>query len=258
MLKLKNNRNLFMCGIVLLIIQFITLAVRAISYAVVKGTTLTVKAIIPTTPERFVLFWGMGVIGLIAVVVSCVIKLGNEYCRDAILSTKEKTRKLVVCSLLLALAAVVSLIEIMPIQEMKITFTYLLIALCGHFYGITTAMAFGAAADLLGYIVNPAGGMLFPGFTVTALISGMFYGLFLYKKYTPQGKMPLWRVIAAKSADTLICNIILNTFCCSVLYGETFIALLPARVMKNLILLPFEIAVLFFVIKFAQKHASEI
>lgn len=258
MLKFKTNRNLFMCGVVLLIIQFITLAVRAVSYAIVKNSALTLKAIIPTSIERFILFWGMGVAGVIVIVIACAVKLGDTVCNESVMSVRERTRKLVICSLLLSLSAVVSLVEIMPVQEMKITFTYLLIALCGYFYGPVTAMAFGAGADLLGYLVNPAGGMLFPGFTVTALISGMFYGLFLYKKYTPQGKMPLWRVIAAKSADTLICNIILNTFCCSVLYSNTFLALLPARVLKNIILLPFEIVLLFFLIKFVGKHANKI
>ena len=254
MLKFKNNYKLFVCGIVLLIMQFITLAVRAVSYAVVKGTSLTFTAIKPTSPERFVLFWGVGVVGIILLVISSVVKLGDEMREQDGLSLKKRTMKLVMCALLLSLAGVVSLVEIMPIQEMKITFTFIFIALCGYLYGPATGMAFGASADIIGYMVNPAGGMLFPGFTVTALISGFFYGLVLNREHAKNGKLPTWRIILAKALDTFVCNIILNTFCCSVLYGDTFIALLPARVVKNLIMLPIETVILVFIIMFLEKY----
>ena len=118
-------------------------------------------------------------------------------------------------------------------------------------------MAFGASADIVGYIVNPAGGMLFPGFTVTALISGFFYGLLLNREHSKNGKLPIWRIVTAKTLDTVICNIILNTFCCSVLYSNTFIALLPARIIKNLIMLPIEVIVLIFVVLFFEKYIKK-
>ena len=243
-----------MCGTVLLIMQFVIFAVRMLSYSAVKHTDLTFKAVIPTSFERFILFWGTGVAGVIAVLVACVFKLGGEVRGDTKISARKRTLKLVMCALLLSLAGVVSLVEIMPIQEMKITFTYVFIALCGYLYGPITGMAFGASADIIGYIVNPAGGMLFPGFTLTALISGFFYGLLLDRERLAGAKLPLWRIIAAKTADTVICNIVLNTFCCSVLYGNTFMALLPARLTKNLIMLPFEIILLVLVIKFIETH----
>ncbi len=245
-----------MCGVVLLIMQFITLAVRAVSYALVKGTALTFAAIKPTSPERFALFWGLGVIGIIVLIISATVKLGHEMREQSETSVKKRTMKLVMCSLLLSLAGVVSLVEIMPVQEMKITFTFIFIALCGYLYGPTTGMAFGASADIIGYIVNPAGGMLFPGFTVTALISGFFYGLILNREYNKNGKLPIWRIITAKALDTIICNILLNTFCCSVLYGDTFIALLPARVIKNLVMFPFETIILMLIITFLEKYTA--
>ena len=106
-------------------------------------------------------------------------------------------------------------------------------------------------------MVNPAGGMLFPGFTVTALISGFFYGLVLNREHAKNGKLPTWRIILAKALDTFVCNIILNTFCCSVLYGDTFIALLPARLIKNLIMLPVEALILVFIIAFFEKYTQK-
>ena len=258
MLKYKLNRNVFMCGIVLLIMQFFTLAVRTVSYAAVKGVPLTLKAVIPTSVPRFFLFWGMGVAGIVVLLIACTVKMGNAlYADGRFATTQTRTKKLVMCALLLAMCGVVSLVEIMPVQEMKITFTFLFIGLCGYLYGPATGMAFGAGADIVGYIINPAGGMLFPGFTLTALISGMIYGVIMHRKATG-AKMPLWRVIAAKSADTLICNIILNTFCCSLLYGDTFIALLPMRIAKNLIMLPIEAALLFGAVKLMERYGRNV
>ena len=59
----------------------------------------------------------------------------------------------------------------------------------------------------------------------------MLYGCFYYKK-----PITFWRVLLAKFTVMLICNVLLNTLCLSVLYGKGFMVILPARVIKNLIM----------------------
>ena len=115
-------------------------------------------------------------------------------------------------------------------------------------------MASGFCTDVLGYLVNQGGGFYFPGYTLTAVSGGLIWGLWLYR---PQGgiadesrKKRILRVVGAKASINLICNIGLNTLWLTVTGGKALSLLLPARVVKNVILLPFECILLFLVVEF--------
>lgn len=47
----------------------------------------------------------------------------------------------------------------------------------------------------------------------------------------------------------LICNVILNTLCLSILYGKGFMVLLPARLIKNLIMWPIDAMIFYSILK---------
>ena len=78
----------------------------------------------------------------------------------------------------------------------------------------------------------------FPGFTITAAIVGLIYGLFLSKKQT----MP--RILGAVLATEIIGSLLLNTLWISVLYGSPFLPLMATRVFQCLILGIVEIVVI--------------
>ena len=74
---------------------------------------------------------------------------------------------------------------------------------------------------------------------LTAMLGGILHGLFLY----PAGRSRprrLVRVVLDKTCINLFCNLGLNTLWLSMLYGDSFLVLLPARAIKNLMMLPFE------------------
>ena len=75
-------------------------------------------------------------------------------------------------------------------------------------------------------------------------LAGVLYGCFYYKK-----PITFWRVLLAKFVVMLICNVILNTLCLSVLYGKGFMVILPARVIKNLIMWPIDSMIFYSVLK---------
>jgi len=76
------------------------------------------------------------------------------------------------------------------------------------------------------------------------MLTGLVFGLFLYKK-----KLKLWRVIVSKACINIFLNLLLNTYWLAGLYGEGYLAMLPARLGKNLILLPLEVTLIFLVLK---------
>jgi ECF transporter S component (folate family) len=102
--------------------------------------------------------------------------------------------------------------------------------------------------DILKYITKPAGGSFFPGYTLSAILGGLIYGSLLYNK-----PVRLWRVLTAEFWAKLFINCGLNTLWLKIMYGSAFMAILPTRALKNLIMLPIDTAILFFVLTFVSK-----
>ncbi len=101
-----------------------------------------------------------------------------------------------------------------------------------YLFGPVAGAVFGGALDILKYLIKPTGAF-FPGFTVSAMVGGIFYGSFFYKR-----PLRLWRVFAAELTVSVVCNMLLGTLWLSMLHGKGFLVLLPMRVFKNLVMWP--------------------
>ena len=93
--------------------------------------------------------------------------------------------------------------------------------------------------DIIKYILKPTGPFC-PQLTLVTMLAGVMYGCMYYKK-----KLTLPRVLITKFIVMLVCNVFLNTLCLTVLYGQAFMVILPARALKNLIMWPID-SVIFF------------
>ncbi|HHY09672.1 MAG TPA: folate family ECF transporter S component, partial [Firmicutes bacterium] len=107
------------------------------------------------------------------------------------------------------------------------------------------------ASDLIGYLINPHGGPFFPGFALSAAISGFLPGLFLFK-YSRALKW--WQVGAAILVTDLLAGVLLNTLWLTILYGQGFFILLPARLLARLITLPVYTIAVFLVNRAYQAY----
>jgi ECF transporter S component (folate family) len=134
-------------------------------------------------------------------------------------------------------------LTIMPTQTIKITFSFLPNEFVYYLFGPVAGAFFAAAMDILTFLIRPMG-PFFYGFTVSAILTGVLYGVILYKK-----PLSLKRIIIAKVIHTLTINLILNTYWLTLLYGNGFFVLLPARLLKAVIMLPIETLLLYSVIK---------
>lgn len=162
--------------------------------------------------------------------------------RDSVAASGQFTN-LVIAALLLALKVVLGGVGIYVTPESRITFGFLATALTALLFGPVLAMVTAGLGDFLSYLLHPVGAY-FPGFAVTAVVGGLLYGLVLYER-----PVRLPRVLLAKVLVTVLCNLGLNVLWKVVYYGQGFWALFPVSVLKNLILLPFEVAMLFAVCK---------
>ena len=132
-------------------------------------------------------------------------------------------------------------IDITP--QLKLGFGYVTTAIIGMLYGPVVGGLAGGVEDVIKFILRPTGPYHF-GFTLCAMVSGMLFGLVLYKS-----KGGLVRCIVAKSLHTGIVNLLMNTYFLIILYGKSFEVIFPARLGKNLLLLPLEIFITFVVMR---------
>lgn len=187
-------------------------------------------------------------------------------------SAKElkSTRNLVLCAMMAALAIVLSYTTSYYITPtIKVGFSGLPNRLVDFMFGPVVGAIFGGIMDVLKFLIKPDGGFFF-GYTLTAIVSGFIYGLFYYKL---QIKKPLninvetetrtmlfwaWVKVNAKTillifiANALvkvICNIGMNTLWTSMMSGKAWLALIPSRLIKNLIQIPTDTVLHFVLLK---------
>lgn len=120
----------------------------------------------------------------------------------------------------------------------RIGFTFLPIALSAIMFGPIFAGITAALADIVGMMLFPSGAF-FPGFTISALLTGFLYGWFLYRK-----TINIWRISLAVMIISVFVHLGLDTIWLWMLTSKGVIGLLPARIIKSLIMLPIQIMVI--------------
>lgn len=156
---------------------------------------------------------------------------------------------MVACAVLIAAAIVLSRFFSINTWSLKIGFTFVPIFLAAYLFGAIAAALTAGIADFLGATLFPIGAY-FPGFTLTCCLTGAVYGLLLHKKQTSL------RILTAVCIDQLILSLLLNTLWISILYGSSFAALLAARAVQCLVMLPVEFIVIGLLSKLMTKHKS--
>ena len=158
------------------------------------------------------------------------------------------TRNIVLCGLLAALAVVLGMVASIDIGPyIRIGFSGLPNRVVECLFGPVVGSIFGGMLDVLKYIMKPSGPFFF-GFTFNAMVAGVIYGTVLYQK-----PVTIKRILVAEFLTKLIVNCLLNTLWISMLYGKGFFALLPLRVLKNVIMLPIDSCILYFVLIYMKK-----
>lgn len=150
-------------------------------------------------------------------------------------SKNRKTITIITCiSLLIALDIILTRFLSINTQFLRISFGMIPVALAGAAFGPVWGGICGAVGDMLGMLIFPSG-PFFPGFTLTAALTGITYGIFLYRKEINH------IVLNTVIASIIVCigyNLLLDTLWLDILYGSGFIAILPARIVKCIINIP--------------------
>lgn len=154
-------------------------------------------------------------------------------------------------AMLLALYLALGFFTLSLSPTLRVTFSFLAMALSCYFFGFWPNVPFAFAADLFGYLLRPDGAYM-PLFILVAVANAAIYSFFFY----PRKEVKWYTVLLAKAVQVVLCNLLLNPLILQLMYQTPFWSLLLSRVIKNLIQFPLDVVLLFLVLRFAQRMVS--
>ena len=137
---------------------------------------------------------------------------------------------MVTLAILVAMEIVLSRFLSINAWNIKIGFNFVPVVIAAMLYGPIGGAVVAALGDLLGALLFPIGAF-FPGFTLTACLTGLVFGFFLHKSQT------LPRIGGAVLINQGILSLCLNTLWISILYGSPYGPLFVTRIVQTLILI---------------------
>ena len=143
-------------------------------------------------------------------------------------------------AILCAMQIVFARFLVIPIgTSMRFSLSFIPVVIAARRYGIRGGVTVYGLGDLLGAIIFPTGGAFQVGFTVTAVVSGFIFGLFLGEKSPFRTKLNLHetvRIVASVLLSQVVCSLLLNSFWLSFYYGIPFAANIATRIPQILII----------------------
>lgn len=156
------------------------------------------------------------------------------------------TAVLTTSALLVAMSVILGWFKVPVTNLIEIRFQMLPIAVGGMLFGPAVGGVMGAMEDVLSYIVRPTG-PFFPGFSISAAVGGVIFGLMLREKPT------VLRIFLTEAVYTAVVSICLNNIWLSILYGNAFLPVMIARLPQSLIMIPVNTVLLTAVLRTVGK-----
>lgn len=187
-----------------------------------------------------------------AVIVHDIRVLPENFRRSA--GEIKKLQKLVFCGLMAAIAIILSATTTIKLGPyLRIGFSAYPHRIVDYLFGPVVGIIFGGMMDVLSYFLADGEGMFFFGYTFNAMLAGLICGVLLYRK-----PVQLWRIVVAQFLLKMLVNVVLGTLWSSMLYGYGFMAILPARLIKNLVQWPVDSAILYVILQTVSKTVKRV
>lgn len=173
------------------------------------------------------------------------------------------SKKIILSAFLLALLIVLSRFASIQTQLLVISTSFIPIMMSAIWLGPKYSTLIAALGDLIGAILFPFG-TYFPGFTISAAISGWIYGMILYQQPVEDDAhiVPTkWKFILRLTISSLLVLGVVNIFITSawlhILYQKAYFAILTTRVLAQVIMLPIQIIVIYYLEKFTRPFVKK-
>ena len=162
-----------------------------------------------------------------------------------------KTKVMAVAAMLIAIGVILGFFSVQLTEFIRMVFPVFLMSWhrCCSVRWLAGIM--GGIGDILKFLIKPTGPYFF-GYTLNAMLGPVIYGIFFYHR-----PIQLGRVVAAKITVALLVNLLLGTWWLTILYGKGFLAILPARFIKQVVSVPID-SVIFYVLAKTLERSKAI
>ena len=146
-----------------------------------------------------------------------------------------KTKVMAVAAMLIAIGVILGFFSVQLTEFIRIGFSGIPNELASMLFGPVVGGIMGGIGDILKFLIKPTG--------------PYFFGY-----HRP---IQLGRVVAAKITVALLVNLLLGTWWLTILYGKGFLAILPARFIKQVVSVPID-SVIFYVLAKTLERSKAI
>lgn len=161
--------------------------------------------------------------------------------KEEAMHTKMSVKSISIIGILVAMEIILVRFSIHT-WNLKIGFSFVPVVVAAIFYGPVTAGLVGAIGDIMGSILFPVGAY-FPGFTLTAFVTGMIFGFFLRKSQS------VLNVVLAVLCVQIFVSQFMTTYWISFLYGSPYWALFATRIYQTVAMIAVEIISTLLIVK---------
>ena len=164
-------------------------------------------------------------------------------------SAKElkKLETVVLTALLIALGIVLGQFSVQITENTKVGISFIATQLTATLFGPVVGGVMGGVADILKFIIKPTGAFSIL-WTLNAIVGPVIYGIMLYKK-----PISFWRIFLSKTVVAVFINLLLGTFWSYHYFGAAFWAAIPAKLLQQVIQVPVQSVIYYFVMQALKK-----
>ena len=176
-----------------------------------------------------------------------MFQIGKQFKDSA--NELKKLKTIVIVGLLIATGIVLGQFSIQLTPTTKVGISFIPTQLASMLFGPVVGGIMGGVADVLKFIIKPTGSF-WVGYTINAILGPVIYGVMLYKK-----PIKFWRIFVSKVIVAIVVNLLLGCYWQYLYLGKSFIAILPGKVVQQIIQVPVQ-SIIFYIVVVALKKAK--
>ena len=163
-----------------------------------------------------------------------------------------KIKRIVISGLLLALLIVLSRFVSIKTQILVISFSFIPIIMSAIWLGPKYSTLIAMLGDLIGALLFPFG-TYFIGYTISQALTGLVYGMFLYKKGEELStKELLIRLTISSLIVLILINVFLTSLWIHIQYGKAYIVIMTGRIVAQICMFPIQLIVIYALEKYTR------
>ena len=159
----------------------------------------------------------------------------------------KKLQTVVFCGLMGALSIILGLFASIHFGPFSITYAWIPNRIIDFMFGPVVGALYGGVMDVIKFMLKPNGSFNL-AYTAMAVLAGLIFGVVLYNK-----RISFMRIVFAQTLVKIFINVGMGTYLMAFERGQAFMALMPVRLIKNLIMIPLDSILLFIVLSALTK-----